>query len=287
MRECSCGGANPDCFRCGGLGIYDPVAAIRSSPRRNSGGGRRKEPRTRACPICLQVVPKLIKHIRRQHGIEPILRDDVWTFAHMRQQWLQCPLCGDCLIESDLSEHERRHGRPLFSRKTPVTAPAIPARPARPVSPVAAPPIISVAPPPVPGSRDAMVAYLRGRFRASDRCTHCGETARGGYYCIIADTNRPKLQILRIHPRCLARLPSPYRTLISGPLILYTKPAAKKSNGSRKRKRLKGKNRQRKIVSGGDRPSKSWGQGRVRPVGGTILPAQGQTRKVGSHRDDA
>lgn len=141
----------------------------------------------------------------------------------------------------------------------------------------------AVAPAAVPGSREAMFTFLLRRFRSTYACVRCGGAARDDYYCIIADTIRPGVTVIRIHSRCLDQLPSSYRTLVSGPLIRLPKRVVT-FKFKKKKKKLNPKKYVRKVASGNGDRTKPLSSGRRRSAGPYLLPAQGQTCKPGSHR---
>jgi ferredoxin len=286
MRDCTCGGRNPDCYRCGGLGIYNPRA--QSTPS----FAAQRVAREVSCPICRQAVFKVIKHIRKVHAIVPVLHGGDWTFLFGGLPWVSCRHCGECVPESELTAHESSHAKGTVVRKDSSASVRQPVPRRRVQSPK--PPAWSadatpdpldsgskaVTPAAVPGSREAMLTFLLRRFRSPQACVRCGGTARDGYYCVIADIIRPGT-VMRIHSRCLDQLPSPYRTLISGPIIRLPEPVVI-HKVKKKRKSLKVKRHTRETNPGNRGKSLSSGNRRLR--GRYILPAQGQTRKPGSHR---
>lgn len=73
LRECSCHGANPDCFRCYGKGLVQPgYNQIPSKPRAAGGSGGvpvvNVDPSK--CPICHQHIGgmrKMTLHYLKEH----------------------------------------------------------------------------------------------------------------------------------------------------------------------------------------------------------------------------
>jgi hypothetical protein len=66
--DCTCGGMNPTCFRCGGSGSLNGRDAVAPRKRTRYHPVVPVVPRPQCCPICGVAVSKLQKHLRKVHG---------------------------------------------------------------------------------------------------------------------------------------------------------------------------------------------------------------------------
>lgn len=123
---CSCGGANENCFKCGGWGFIDKIGLGRGTPTLHGIGSQfvpaqhNTPKRTRGssalqmfqCPHCSVKVPKLQKHINKIHGsgIKPAL-----ISTPKSKEMVKCDQCiswvrQDRLNAHSLKVHRRTHG---------------------------------------------------------------------------------------------------------------------------------------------------------------------------------
>lgn len=114
-KECSCGGSNPSCYKCGGWGYIDKISQGRASPgpagTPGSSRGRRRAPKNSAvkptlvkCPQCGAMVGRLAKHLKKVHSFK-----EGGTPQHAGL--VKCPNCSSHVKQSRLKSHiQRVHG---------------------------------------------------------------------------------------------------------------------------------------------------------------------------------
>lgn len=64
LVECSCGGTNENCYKCG--------TGIAPAPERRRPGSPPRAKATFACPVCGVLTSRVVRHLRRTHGISDL-----------------------------------------------------------------------------------------------------------------------------------------------------------------------------------------------------------------------
>jgi hypothetical protein len=277
MLECSCGGRNPDCFRCSGSGVVDsdhlpagadlPPGIRRPTIRRQLHG----------CPECGELCPQVSVHLRRKHGITAATREHGQFFVKERGEWCQCRYCSRCFPAAEYESHLSSSHAKLMRRIERATAASL----VEPVTVVASASESLSNPRPQPGSREAMLKFLLRRRPREHSCIKCGKRLAKGYLPI--DASEFHATPLKIHQTCLNALPSPFKSLISGPYVHC-------SSGKATPKKLKRKTSPKLLSKRKKVPPKRSDRDSVaiRMRGsGFVLPPQGQTLKPGSRNPAA
>src|SRR5438132_830486 len=110
MKECSCGGANPDCFRCSGTGIVPETKSASYSSRTTATFRAVAKPRPhRICPMCKSPFRRLLRHLRDQHDIPVPIPVCSFTFVVDGATWYWCQFCGACGEGADSAHLQARH----------------------------------------------------------------------------------------------------------------------------------------------------------------------------------
>lgn len=118
-QQCSCGGNNPNCYKCGGWGYIDRIGQGRASDgpagtpsssrsRRKSPKPARVSPTLVRCPHCGMTVRRIDKHLKKVHGAQA---SEVTPQAGL----VKCPHCPSFVREDRLNRHfQRVHQGPVF-----------------------------------------------------------------------------------------------------------------------------------------------------------------------------
>ncbi|MCG3134069.1 MAG: hypothetical protein HMLKMBBP_01355 [Planctomycetes bacterium] len=105
MHDCTCGGCNPDCFHCGGLGY---VSSRRPSALVIQSEHLPPRPTLRSCRVCGQIYTRIERHMRTCHGVLPPPDDTPRPGAGSPGSALppppNCPKCGTAV--RSLKRHE-------------------------------------------------------------------------------------------------------------------------------------------------------------------------------------
>jgi hypothetical protein len=119
-EQCSCGGSNPNCYKCGGWGYIDRIGQGRASDgpagtpghsptRRMSRKAARVAPVLIRCPHCGVKVQGIGKHLKKSHGIQA-------PEAPPRAGLVKCPSCTSFVREDRIALHiQRVHQGHAFS----------------------------------------------------------------------------------------------------------------------------------------------------------------------------